>query len=98
MFYFAQRIARRLYSTVAAVFFTFLLRAAFCLVNTIGSAAYSSRVVECDVCDVNCLGGVYVPIAEYLYVHFAYNQRVCAPKSSSFLGLASQIHTIHPNI
>ena len=68
-FYLTQRIARRLYSTATAVFFTFLLRAAFCVLNTIGSSASTNRKLECDICDVSCLGNVYVSMSNYLYVH-----------------------------
>jgi hypothetical protein len=66
--FFSQNLARRLYSTVTAVFLTFLLRAVFCLFNGIGSLGFKDRNVSCDDCDLECMNNVYVVMAKYLYV------------------------------
>jgi len=64
----SQNLARRIYSTVCVVFFVFLLRAAFCLVNAIASAGYKNRNVECGDCDLGCQQNVFVLISNYLCV------------------------------
>jgi hypothetical protein len=61
-----QRVARRIYCTVAAIFSTTLLRAVFSLMNGIGSQGFKDRNVACDDCDAECMRNVYVVMAKYL--------------------------------
>jgi hypothetical protein len=62
-----QNLARRIYTTVAAVFLAFLLRASFCLVNAIAASGYQNKKNCADACDLICLENVYVLISEFLY-------------------------------
>lgn len=64
----SQNLARRIYSTVIAVFLAFLLRASYCVVKAIAASGYKNRNVACSLCDLPCLDNVYVLISEYLYV------------------------------